>query len=113
MQLVCAALADDVDLIGAVTVLGRVVLAGDLELLDGILRQNHSRRIQGLIGIGKSVQCVVVRLRTTSIDADGIARTLAHLALLADRLDRTSSDKKQAQEVAPVQRQLIHLLLAN
>lgn len=113
MQLIRAALADDVDLVGAETVLRRVGRALHLEFLNRILRQNHGRRAQRRIGIRQAVEGVVVRLRTAAIDADRIAFALPHLTLFAQGLHRTRAYKKKIGEIAAIQRQIRHLLLTH
>ena len=84
-----------------------------LELLNSILRQDDSWGIQSRVNIDHAIQGVVVRLRARSIDADGISFSLSHLTLLADGLNGARADKQQAQEVAPVERKLIDLSLAD
>ncbi len=113
MELVPAALADNVDLAGTVAVLGRVRTALHLEFLNRVLRQNHRRSNQSRIGVDQSVQRVVVAFGPATVDTHGVAFALAHGALLAAHRDRAGADQQQLHEVAPVQRKLFHLLLAH
>ena len=104
MKLIRANLADDVDLVRAEAIFRGVGFTLNLEFLNGILGQDHGRRIQRCVGIDQPVKCVIVGGRTTTINTDGVTLTLPHLALLAVSLHGTRPDKQQGQEVASVQR---------
>ena len=112
-RLVRAALADDVDLGGAESLVSGVGSARDLELLDGILRQNDGWRYQGRIGVDQAVEGVVVALGPAAVHADGISFALAHRALLTANRDGASTDQEQLHEIAPIQGKIFHLLLAD
>ncbi len=93
VQLVAATLAHDVDLIGTESVFGRVGFTLHLEFLDSVLRQNDRRGIQGSVGVHQSVQGVIVRGGTATIDADSVSFTLPHLPLFAGGLHGASTNE--------------------
>ena len=113
MERVCSALADDVDLACAEPILGGVDAALYLEFPDRILGKNHRRGHHRLVRIYQAVQGVVVSFGAAAVDADGIAFTLAHRALLATHGNRTGADQQQLHKVAPVQRKVSYLLPAH
>src|SRR3954447_6178256 len=63
VQAVRAALAYDVDLCRAESLVRRISSARYLEFLDGILRQHHGRRYEGCVGVDQTVERVIVALR--------------------------------------------------
>ena len=91
----------------------RVGSARNLELLDGVLRKDHSRRNQSRVRVDQAIQRVVVAFRAAAVHADGIAFSLAHRALLTADRDGAGAHQEQLHEVAPVQRKLFNLLLAD
>ena len=113
MEVVRAGLADEVDLVGAEAVLGRVGGGLFLELLDGVDRQDRGRRAERGIDVGRAVDHEVVRRRPRSHDADRVAGALAHVALLAVGLDGARAQEQQLEEVAAIQRQLGDLLFGD
>ena len=113
MQLVRAVLGDYVHLVGTEAVFCRVGLALDSEFLDSILRQNYGGSIQRRVRVDQAIQCVVIRGGPPAVDADCIAFPLAHLTLFPVRLNRAGANEKQTYEVAPVERQIIDLPLAD
>ena len=113
LELVVAAARDDVDL-GAtgLAVLGAVAVAEDLELLDGVHRRVHQNRAVG-------ADVVVVRaIHGPQVGGDRAAADgqigSAEQPLVLDVEEVRGGDARhqrgQLQEVAPVERQLAHLL---
>ena len=113
VKLVGAAFADNVDLIGTKAIFSRVGFALHFEFLDRILRQDDGRGVQSGVRIDQPVQGVIVGGRPAAIDADGVSFSLPHLALLARSLHGASANEQQVQKVAAIERQLLHLLLAD
>ena len=113
MQRIGAAAADDVDLACAEPVLRRIRTAFDFELLNRILGEDHGRRHQRLIGVNQPVQRVVVPFRPATVDAHRVALALPHGALLAAHGDGAGADQQQLHKIAPVERQVFHLVLAH
>ena len=74
------------------------------ELLDGILRQNHSRSIKCCVRIDQTIESVIIRGWAATINADGVAFTLAHLTLFPIGLNRARANEQQTYEIAAVQR---------
>src|SRR6185503_20904831 len=104
MQVVRSAFADDVDLCRAESLIRGIRSARNLEFLDSILRQNHRGSNKGGIGIHKSVERVVIPLRTPAVHADRIALALPHRALFTAYRHGTGTDQEQLHEIAAVQR---------
>ena len=102
MQLIAAALAYNVDLIGAKSVFRRVGFTLHLEFLDSVLRQNDGRGVQGSVSVNQSVQCVIVRFRPAAIDADGVSLPLPHLPLLAGGLHRPGAMNNKFRKLRPL-----------
>ncbi len=113
MDVIAAAPANQVDLIRTETELRRIGFGLHFEFLNGVLGQNDRRRIQSGVRIGQTVQGVVIGLRPSAVDADGIPGSLAHLPLFPDRLHRARGDEQQVQEVPAVEGKFFHLGLAH
>jgi hypothetical protein len=112
-ELVGARLADEIDLVGAEPVLGRVRRRLLLELLNRIDGKNRGRRAERRVDIRGPIDHEVVRRRPRAHDADRIADALPHGSLLASGLDRSSTEEQELQEIAAVQRQLGDLPLGD
>ena len=95
VQIVRSALADDIDLVCAEAVLGRIGRGLLFELLDRIHRQDNGRGVQSRVRVAGSIQQVIVRRRPGAVDADGIAHPLPHAALLTVSLHRAISNEQQ------------------
>ncbi len=113
VERVGAPLADDIDLRGRESVVGRIGSALNLEFLDRVLRQDHRRGNQGRVSVDQAVESVVIAFGAAAVDADRVAFALAHRALFTADGDGARTHQEQLHEVAPVQRKLFHLLLAD
>src|ERR1051325_6049404 len=112
MQAVRTTLAYDIDLVGAETILGRVSGGLLLELLDGILRDDHSRSIQGDVGIDDSIECVVEAGGAGAVDAVRTSFVLAHGRLFpVMRVNGTGAEQEKRGEISAIQRELFNLAL--
>ena len=67
------------------------------------MRQNYSRSIECCVRIDQAIEGVVIRRWAATIDADGVAFTLAHLTLFPIGLNRARANEKETNKIAAIQ----------